>query len=30
MTMPPNAHIVFGLLFLAFSACLAFANWGKK
>jgi hypothetical protein len=29
MSLPPNAHIILGLAFLAFTILLAVANYGR-
>jgi len=30
MNLPPNAHVVLGVAFLAFAVFLALANWGWR
>jgi hypothetical protein len=30
MNIPPNAHAVLGVVFLAFAVFLALANWGRR
>jgi len=30
MNIPPNAHVILGIAFLAFTVLLAVANWGRR
>ena len=30
MSIPPNAHVILGLVFLGFAVLLAVMSWGKR